>query len=159
MTDRRAAIELRPLARAELSSLEAAWPSHGVHEAHLRRQQLGEATYLVAWQGVEPLGSAMAFWAGPLAEVTRAAYPDVVEIAHLQVRGEHRGKGVGTALVRAAEEHARDRGHGAVGLGVGLDNPDAVRLYERLGYVSTGVVSTTTYSYRDTEGKIGRAHV
>lgn len=39
-----------------------------------------------------------------------------------------------------------------MGLGVGLENPGAGRLYERLGYARTGVVSTTTYSYRDAHG-------
>lgn len=37
-------------------------------------------------------------------------------------------------------------------LGVGLDDPAARRLYERLGYRPTGEVETTTYDHVDAEG-------
>jgi ribosomal protein S18 acetylase RimI-like enzyme len=47
-----------------------------------------------------------------------------------------RGKGIGTALMHAAEELVRERGVGVVQLGVEDSNPDARRLYERLGYRS-----------------------
>ena len=33
-----------------------------------------------------------------------------------------------------------------------MDNPGARRLYERLGYVATGEMSTVTYDYVDAEG-------
>jgi ribosomal protein S18 acetylase RimI-like enzyme len=46
------------------------------------------------------------------------------------------GGGIGTALVRAAEELACERGCDAIVLGVEDSNPDARRLYERLGYRS-----------------------
>jgi L-amino acid N-acyltransferase YncA len=51
--------------------------------------------------------------------------------------GRSRG-GIGTALIRAAEEAARRLGHQRVALAVGVDNPDARRLYERLGYADWG---------------------
>ena len=47
-----------------------------------------------------------------------------------------RGRGIGTALMHAAEELARERGIGIVQLGVEDVNPAARRLYERLGYRS-----------------------
>ena len=37
-------------------------------------------------------------------------------------------------------------------MGVGLDNPRAAFLSERLGYVRSGLISTTTYDYVDDEG-------
>ena len=46
------------------------------------------------------------------------------------------GRGIGTALVHAAEALAAERGYGAVELGVEDSNPGARRLYERLGYRS-----------------------
>jgi ribosomal protein S18 acetylase RimI-like enzyme len=46
------------------------------------------------------------------------------------------GRGIGTGLIRAAEELARDRGFGVVQLGVEDWNPASRRLYERLGYRS-----------------------
>ena len=47
-------------------------------------------------------------------------------------------RGIGTALVQAGEDTARRLGHGRIALGVGLDNPGARRLYERLGYRDWG---------------------
>jgi ribosomal protein S18 acetylase RimI-like enzyme len=44
--------------------------------------------------------------------------------------------GIGTTLMRAAEELAEERGFGVVQLGVEDWNPAARRLYERLGYRS-----------------------
>ena len=38
----------------------------------------------------------------------------------------------------AAEGTARQLGHERIALGVGLDNPEARRLYERLGYADWG---------------------
>lgn len=143
---------IRPCTPSDLQRLEQAWPSHGVHAAHLRRQDSREATYLVAWREDEPIGAAMVLWGGPHGEAAGAAYPGVVEVAHLQVREEHRGAGAGTALMHAAEDLARERGHRRVAVGVGTDNPDAARLYERLGYRRTGVLDTTTYSYVGEDG-------
>jgi RimJ/RimL family protein N-acetyltransferase len=52
--------------------------------------------------------------------------------------GPLRGRGIGTALIRAAEDSARQLGHGRLSLGVGVDNPQARRLYERLGFLDWG---------------------
>lgn len=45
-----------------------------------------------------------------------------------------RGRGVGTALVNAAEALARERGRTRIGLGVEKGNSRAASLYSRLGY-------------------------
>jgi ribosomal protein S18 acetylase RimI-like enzyme len=50
------------------------------------------------------------------------------------VRPELQGRGIGTALMNAAEELACSRGFGEIVLGVEDSNPRARRLYERLGY-------------------------
>lgn len=46
--------------------------------------------------------------------------------------------GLGTLLVRAAEQRIRDRGLRRAALAVEEDNPRARALYERLGYVAYG---------------------
>lgn len=51
---------------------------------------------------------------------------------------EARGKGVGSALMEAAEQAARRRRCGALRLEVRTDNEGAIRLYERLGYRRIG---------------------
>ncbi|MER6231016.1 MULTISPECIES: GNAT family N-acetyltransferase [Streptomyces] len=48
------------------------------------------------------------------------------------------GHGLGTLLIRAAEQRIRDRGLGRAELAVEEDNPRARALYERLGYVAHG---------------------
>ena len=45
-----------------------------------------------------------------------------------------RSRGIGTALMRAAEDFVCHRGYGGIVLGVENLNPRARRLYERLGY-------------------------
>jgi ribosomal protein S18 acetylase RimI-like enzyme len=50
------------------------------------------------------------------------------------VAPELRGRGIGTALMRAAEELVCSRGFRAIVLGVEDSNRQARRLYERLGY-------------------------
>ena len=51
------------------------------------------------------------------------------------VRAFQQSRGIGTALMSAAEEHVCARGLNAIVLGVEDANPHARRLYERLGYV------------------------
>ena len=55
------------------------------------------------------------------------------------VRVEARGQGVGTALIRAAEERIFQRGPN-VFICVSAFNTDARRLYERLGYETVGTL-------------------
>jgi len=146
---------VRPVTEADLPVLEERWPvPGGVHAGHLRAQQYDGATFLAAWSGEEPAGSAMVQWGGPVGSAAREAFPDAVEINHLQVREEHRGRGVGTAIIAAAEELCRERGRRQVAVGVGLDNDGAARLYERLGYRRTGVVDTSEYDWVDGDGAV-----
>ena len=63
-------------------------------------------------------------------------YPNLEDV---WVTESWRGRGVGTALLRFAEELARKRGCRRIGLAVNpTDNPRAKGLYERIGYVGTG---------------------
>jgi ribosomal protein S18 acetylase RimI-like enzyme len=52
---------------------------------------------------------------------------------------EWRNRGVGTALLEAAESAAATRGDRGVSLAVSTGNAAARRLYTRLGYVDAGV--------------------
>ena len=64
-----------------------------------------------------------------------------------------RGRGAGTALLRAAEEHARRRGLTRLAVSVDLDHGARARsLYRRLGYEPTGVSDTCTYRGVDDDG-------
>lgn len=151
-------VVVRTVTEADLALLEERWPvPGGVHAGHLRAQEYGGATFLAAWSGDEPVGSAMVQWGGPVGTAARAAYPGTVEINHLQVREAHRGSGVGTAIIAAAEELCLARGRRHVAVGVSLDNEGAARLYERLGYRQTGVVDTSEYDWFDDDGTVRHA--
>lgn len=145
-------MDIRPCTAADLTALERHWPTGTVHAVHLRDQESGRASFLVAWDGEEPLGSAMVQWGGPVGAAARAAHPDAVEVNHLQVRAEHRGGGVGTALIGYAEELARGRDRHLVAVGVAVDNPGAERLYRRLGYRGTGIEDVSEYDWVDADG-------
>jgi ribosomal protein S18 acetylase RimI-like enzyme len=56
-------------------------------------------------------------------------------ISDLVVLPGSRGRGVGTALLTAAEGHARSRGAATLRIGVLARNRDARRLYESVGFV------------------------
>ncbi len=49
------------------------------------------------------------------------------------------GRGIGTRLLEALEAWALDQGVRRLELGVMADNPRAIQLYERLGYLREGV--------------------
>ena len=63
------------------------------------------------------------------------------------------GRGIGTALIRTAEDRARERRFRWVGMGAGdgARNPRAMALYERLGY-SVGIRYVDAWSYEDDAG-------
>lgn len=83
---------------------------------------------VLAHEGGEPLGVAICF----MGYGTFAAKP-LVNVHDLSVLPEHRGKGVGAALLRGVEIRARELGCGKVTLEVRDDNP-AARLYRREGF-------------------------
>lgn len=105
------------------------------HAIRYGRQQDGLSTYLVAWDGARPTGSCEVRWDGPAARDVRETQEDCPEINGLVVWPESmRGRGVGTALINAAESLARERGRRRIGLGVETRNSRAASLYSRLGY-------------------------
>ena len=62
----------------------------------------------------------------------------VARLYSIATRAEARGKGVGSALIEAAEQAARRKRRRALRLEVRTDNDAAIRLYERLGYARIG---------------------
>jgi [ribosomal protein S18]-alanine N-acetyltransferase len=61
----------------------------------------------------------------------------VISIATLE---EHRGKGIGTTLIKCAMEEMRKPGCKEVFLEVRITNDGAVRLYRKLGFQVTGTM-------------------
>ena len=150
-------VETRPCGSEDLRQLHATWPlAADVHDRHFAGQLSGTQTLVVAWMhgqtGGEAVGSAVVRWQGPDLPEIGSAYPGVVEIAHLQVRPDVRRRGVGTCLMQTAEQQVRLREVPWLGLGVGVENPPAAALYERLGYTRTGIVARSEYQFVDEIG-------
>ena len=61
---------------------------------------------------------------------------DIPELA-IGVASEHRGQGLGSALIEALKTAVADAGYRAVSLSVEPDNPSR-RIYERAGFLRTG---------------------
>lgn len=114
-------------------------PGARVAERLFARQERGESLFRVAWQDGVPVGSGEVVLAGRR------------ELRNLHVVDAYRGRGVGTAVIRAAEEASAEAG--TLSIGVGAENLAARRLYERLGYRGTGELTTTTYTYVDADGE------
>jgi len=136
--------EIRPIRSEDLAVISDSLPAapYRSHEDDLNWQRTGAVTEVVAWQDSTPVGSGFIHWSGPRDSGIAKLLPDCPEIFRLEVLESHRSKGLGAALVRELELRARARGLTRVGLGVGIANDRARRLYERLGYQ---VVETPQY--------------
>ncbi|MFG3348979.1 GNAT family N-acetyltransferase [Streptomyces sp. NPDC048018] len=146
--------EIGPCRAEDLPLLNRRLPNPGAptrHADRFARQEAGLGTYLIAWRDGLPAGNGQIRWDGCAAPEVRAALGDCPELNGLDVREELRGQGIGTALIRAAEELSRERGKTHLGLGVAPDNPRAAALYARLGYTPV-TAYTDRYAYTDADG-------
>jgi ribosomal protein S18 acetylase RimI-like enzyme len=117
-----ARLTIRALADAEVAAVDARLPLH----------RLGQpGTYLVAWDGAEPVGHAFVAWSG-----TKLGVPEIQDV---WVLPERRRTGVATALTGTAEEEAKARGFDRISLSVGMANEAARSLYENLGFADAGL--------------------
>lgn len=138
---------VRRCTEADVAALESGEPpGSGYVRGAFARQKEGAVDFLVGLVDGAPVGSA---------ELT---HDDPPELKNLGVDEAARSRGLGAAIVRAAEALVEERmptvavGQRALVVGVGLENPRAAALYERLGYERTGELSTTTYTYVDSSG-------
>jgi len=143
-------LRLRPLDRRDhqllrVFSYEAAFwrpdvprppPEEALSDPRLARYSVGFGRPgdfgMVADEGAEALGAA--WWRYFQAEAPGYGFVDEAtpEIS-AAVLPAHRGRGIGSALIRALEAEARDRGIGRLSLSVERDNR-AAALYRRLGF-------------------------
>lgn len=92
-------------------------------------------TYLIAEADGRAIGFAKLV-AGSRSPDVDTAHP--AELEQLYVLGHRHGGGVGTALIEACVEQARDHGCDVLWLGVWEDNRRAIGFYQRLGFVQVG---------------------
>ena len=107
------------------------------YEDYHGQQRRGERAVLVAKIAGEVVGYVTLLTKSGYAGFREQGIP---EIADLNVINEHQRKGIGSALVYAAERLARQHGHAAVGIGVEQSPAYAAasRLYPGLGFEPDG---------------------
>jgi beta-lactamase class A len=136
------------------------WASKHKHAERLQRHQAGEAVYLIAWCDAQPVGHVLLKWNGATEEHVASRMslrcPDIEDLFVLDAQ---RNQGYGARLIHAAEELVRARVHALIGLSVGIDNINAKRLYERLGYSDAGFgVYVEQGKYVDSDGQTQTWH-
>jgi GNAT superfamily N-acetyltransferase len=131
-------MEIRRASEADLAALVAVLGQRPFFSGRLADQAAGVGALLVAWVDGRPAGDVFLACGPDDVPEVRRHLPGVPRLVHLEVLGPLQRRGIGTALIRAGEAAARRLGHDRLALGVGLDNPGARRLYERLGYSAWG---------------------
>lgn len=116
-------VEIRSGSDADLDALVVVLGQRHYFTDHLARQQDGRGVLLVAWLDRRPVGDGFLSWVPADHPEIRRHLPGVPELSHLEVVGPLWGQGIGTALIRAAEDSARQVGHDRLILAVGVDNP------------------------------------
>ncbi|GAB3822457.1 hypothetical protein GCM10028820_33090 [Tessaracoccus terricola] len=124
------AIVVRRAEEADLPALREiqARPDLNLVDKHFEAQSAGLLVFAVAFDGDEPIGSA-------LLDLDSEMTP---ELRNMYVVPGARRKGAGRALSRWIEDQAREAGHTAVFLAVDPNNEKAVPLYVSLEYHPTG---------------------
>ena len=121
---------LLPLIAAYQRFYGAADPDDARNDAFFRRfiAPSDDGLLLGAWLESELAGYACLYWT--FSSVTPG---EVVLMNDLFVSEEHRGSGIGRALIDAALATARNRGAMALRWMTAIDNRDAQHVYERMG--------------------------
>lgn len=146
---------VRPCTLPDVAALEKQLPTgrNRYHEARHRRQAGDTGTFLVAVADGVPAGCGEVMWRGPKEPDVHTRFPDCPELNGLAVAPDRQSRGIGTAIIRAAEQLAAGRGFTRIGLGVDDENPRAAALYLRLGYRETGVHYLDHYAYVDDDDR------
>ena len=98
------------------------------------RHRIGAIYYVMATLDREPVGS-VGMWPGTDPD------PEDTNLIAMYVSPRARGRRVGERLVTAVQDEAVRQGRRRVHLEVTSSNVPAIRLYERLGFVFTGVAA------------------
>lgn len=143
-------LEIRQAEEADLPALTGRLGQEYFFVERMRRQQEGRGALLVALLAGDPVGKVYLRWEEADEPEIRLWLPAVPLLNRLQVHRDYRNRGIGTAIVEAAEEHLRKRQHTRIALGVELSNVRAIKLYERLGFTNWehGSLNTTNVEYQ-----------
>jgi GNAT superfamily N-acetyltransferase len=135
---------VRPIRDGDTEAIAEALRDLGTPEhtdRGLDRQTEGLGVFLIAWLNGVVVGYVTAHWRpSPRSPQDwfdgETAYSEDFIVVEAQ-----RGRGIGTAIMAAAESMAAERGLHRMTIGVGVENEGARRLYGRLGYEDAGLAA------------------
>jgi len=130
VTDDLSSPEIAELLAEHLRDMHLLSPPESVHALDLDELRKEDITFWSVWAGSELVGC------GALKELE----PGHAEIKSMRTKSEHRGQGVGKAMLRYILEEARRRGYRRLSLETGSMDAfePARRLYEGHGFVYCG---------------------
>jgi GNAT superfamily N-acetyltransferase len=127
------------------------WPVPIAHPGILRRFAIGEV--FLAYLDGAAVGT---FSLQPFDPDFWGEQPDDALYLHkLATRHAVRGRGVGLAMLRWAEQYTHDRGKTYLRLDTLAENDTLCRFYEQAGYVDRGTIRTPTFLARLFEKRVG----
>ena len=147
-----AEIDIRPLSKAQLATVQSALPESGITSQDLTDHITNRTTIVVAWLDHVPIGIGWIDWKGPRSATVETLLGRVAEIHRLHVHKQYRSLGVGTQLIKSFERLAVLQNQTLIGLGVHMTNHRALTLYRRLGYVEAGGRYLDEYTVRRADG-------
>jgi putative acetyltransferase len=119
-----AAPEAAALIAALDADLNERYPGHPVHGIDLQEFRRSGGVFLIGKLHTVPVACGAI---RPLSET-------VAELKRVFVRKEKRGHGFGRTIVLTLEKIAAGRGYNTMRLETGANQPEAIHLYERMGY-------------------------
>jgi ribosomal-protein-alanine N-acetyltransferase len=130
-----APVVIRDATAADVEKLSALRPPRGLHQDRVGGGE-GERRYVLAEVGGKPVGFGVVYFRGDPMWERPEQVPLVMD---LWVAPEVRGRGVGSRIIAALENAARERGFPCIYLQVQAErNPRAISLYRKLGYQPLG---------------------
>ncbi|MCB2214153.1 GNAT family N-acetyltransferase [bacterium] len=153
------ALVIRRVTEADLPALEWDGEYQKNRLTYARLFEDSKAGNTIMWMVETPRGEMVgqAFVMLVSGEKDAADGKERAYIFAFRVKRRFRNQGVGTMLMRFIERTLTRQGFKTVTLNVAKENPDARRLYERLGYRVTGS-RPGKWSFRDDKGKIQRVN-
>jgi len=107
------------------------------YSTEIQRSEIDDPalTYLIAEVDGEPAGFAMI---GEPRSESCSRFPKPIELFRFYVDKSWHGKGIAQPLMAACEQVARSLGGKTICLSVWLENPRAIRFYEKIGFRKAG---------------------
>ena len=143
------AARVRLLREADSRALE--WQGgadlRAFYDGQWQSHQASDICVLVADLNDFPIGQVAIHWRG------KATHPHLPDLQSLRVFPAFQGMGIGSRLIEASEQMVAARGFSQVSLAVGIENPRARVLYERLGFYVIGQPYDDEWSYTDAQGR------